>query len=93
MEHIYILLIYAAFITIVSVAVTAIDKKSAQVGGRRISEKTLMVIGLSGGALPMLITMKAIRHKTRHPKFMVGLPLVILLQTAIITAVICYSGR
>ena len=80
-------LIWFAIISVVAVIVTVYDKIAAKATARRISEKSLMLIGLSGGALAMLITMLIIRHKTRHIKFMLGLPIEILLHTGIILAV------
>ena len=45
-----------------------------------------MLLGLPGGSLCMFITMKAIRHKTLHKKFMIGLPLILALQLFLIAA-------
>ncbi len=77
-------LLYYSVISLISVALTVADKSAARRGAWRISELTLMLTGLIGGALPMYITMKIIRHKTKHIKFMLGLPLEILLHVAII---------
>ncbi len=60
------------------------DKRRAKNGMRRISERTLILAALSGGALAEYITMKCIRHKTLHKKFMIGLPLIFLLHLIII---------
>ena len=35
----------------------------------------------------MYAVMRIIRHKTRHNKFMIGIPLIILLQVGVILAV------
>lgn len=93
MNYIYIILIYLIFITITAVVITVHDKNAAVEGRRRVPENTLMTVGLIGGALPMLITMKIIRHKTKHIKFMLGLPLEILLQAAIIIAAVYLRNR
>lgn len=79
-----LLMIYLAGISLVSVLMTVADKLSAKKGGWRVPEATLMMLGLFGGALPMYITMKTIRHKTKHKKFMMGLPLEIALHAAIV---------
>ena len=42
-----------------------------------------MLISAIGGSVGMYLTMKKIRHKTRHPKFMVGIPVIIALQIAL----------
>ena len=64
--------------------VTIGDKRSARKGGQRVSEATLFLLALIGGAAAELFTMKRIRHKTLHKRFMIGLPLIILLHTALI---------
>lgn len=85
-------LLFYLVIAVVSVILTVHDKNAARKGAWRVPEATLMGIGFIGGALPMLITMKLIRHKTRHIKFMVGLPLEIILHVAIIiVAVYLYT--
>lgn len=76
-------LIYIAVISLVAVVITIADKLKAKRDAWRIPEATLMLIGLFGGALPMYVTMKTIRHKTKHKKFMIGLPLEIALHAAI----------
>lgn len=75
-----IFLFYIVVISIISIIITIYDKLAAKNHERRISERTLMTFGLFGGALPMLITMLFIRHKTRHIKFMLGLPSEIIFQ-------------
>lgn len=77
-----------AIISVISVAATIYDKAAAKTRKRRIPEATLMLLGAAGGALPMFITMKIIRHKTGHKKFMLGLPLLILLQAVIVAIII-----
>ena len=79
-----LLLIYFAVISLVAVIMTLADKFKAKRDAWRIPEATLMTVGLFGGALAMYITMKTIRHKTKHKKFMIGLPLEIALHVAII---------
>ena len=83
-------LVYYAVVAVVAVVMTLHDKNAARKGAWRVSEAMLMGIGLVGGALPMLVTMKKIRHKTKHPKFMVGLPAEIFLHIAVLIAAIYY---
>lgn len=79
-----LLLIYFAVISLTAVVMTIADKAKAKRDAWRIPEATLMTVGLFGGALAMFVTMKTIRHKTKHKKFMIGLPLEIALHAAII---------
>ena len=48
-------------------------------------------IGLLGAAGPMYLTMKKIRHKTKHKKFMLGLPAEVILHILIIAAAVYFS--
>lgn len=75
-----IILVYLAFISLVSVIVAVFDKLSAKNGGWRIPEKTLLFLSFLGGSIAMLFTMNLIHHKTNKPKFMIGIPLIIVLQ-------------
>lgn len=83
--------IYFSFISIFAVIITIIDKRNAIKNKRRIPEDFLLTIGLIGGALAEFITMKVIHHKTRHKKFMIGLPIEIIVQTA--AAILIYLYR
>lgn len=74
------LFIYLIFINILALIFTVSDKHRAIKHKRRISEFTLMLISALGGSVTMLVTMLVIRHKTRHIKFMLGIPLIILIQ-------------
>ncbi|MFR8011496.1 MAG: DUF1294 domain-containing protein [Clostridia bacterium] len=67
-------------ISLVGIAITVFDKLSAKRSGQRIPEFTLLLIAFLGAALPMYITMRLIHHKTRHKKFMIGLPIIFVLQ-------------
>ncbi len=78
------LAIYLLFINIVSVIFCVADKKSAIKSQRRISEKFLFTLAFLGGATALYLTMLKIRHKTLHKRFMIGLPLIIILQITLI---------
>ena len=58
------------------------DKRKAQKGLWRIPEATLMTVAALGGSIGSLISMYTFRHKTRHPKFTVGIPAILILQLA-----------
>lgn len=87
------IVVYLAAVAAAAVVLTVYDKAAAKKGAWRIPEATLMGVGLFGGALPMLITMKLIRHKTKHMKFMIGLPAEIALHAALVFAAIYYLNR
>ncbi|MBQ9841674.1 MAG: DUF1294 domain-containing protein [Clostridia bacterium] len=78
-EVTYVLL-YLAVVSGVGMVLTFVDKHRARCDIERLSEDTLMLWAGLGGAAAMLLTMLSIRHKTRHIKFMLGLPIMILIQ-------------
>ena len=77
------LFLYLVIINLLSVFVCIFDKQRAVKGGWRVPEKTLFFLCFMGGSILMLITMKTIRHKTLHKRFMLGIPLIIILQIAL----------
>lgn len=83
-----ILIIYFILINTLAVLFTIIDKRKAIKGRFRISEDFLMTVAFIGGAAAEYVTMRVIHHKTKHKKFMIGLPLMILLHIAVIILVL-----
>ena len=75
-----LLFVYFCGVQLIAVILTVKDKKNSVKGKWRISEKTFLLTGLLGGALSMYITMLLIRHKTKHIRFMLLLPVMILLH-------------
>ena len=76
---------YLVLISFVSIFVCCYDKFAAKHMKRhRTREATLLLLSALGGSVAMFVTMQLIRHKTKHAKFMVGIPLIILLQIALI---------
>ena len=73
---------YFALISIIAIIVTVADKVKAKTGAWRVKESTLLILSAIGGSVAMFITMQVIRHKTKHPKFMIGIPLIIAVQVA-----------
>ena len=83
------LAIYLAGINFAAAIATVSDKLKARTGAWRIPEKALLLLGALGGALGEWITMLIIRHKTRHPKFMILLPLFIVLHLVLLWVLFC----
>lgn len=70
--------------SIAGAAVCMLDKRAARRGARRVSERTLWALSLLGGALGMLVSMLAVRHKTRKVRFMVLVPLLAAVQLVLL---------
>ncbi|MBP3850534.1 MAG: DUF1294 domain-containing protein [Prevotella sp.] len=78
------LLYYLIVINIVTFLVYGIDKWKAKQGSWRISEATLLILAVIGGSIGALLGMRVWHHKTMHKKFKYGLPLILLVQIALI---------
>lgn len=84
----FVLLAYLALISLISIIVCIYDKKISKKNRveLRTPEKTLLLLSALGGSVAMFITMLLIRHKTKHVKFMLGIPLIMVVQAAAIFA-------
>lgn len=84
----YILPIYIAIMSLISIVVCIYDKKISKKNKveLRIPEKVLLILSALGGSVAMLVTMLITRHKTKHVKFMLGIPVIIVLQVALVLA-------
>ncbi|MBP3375835.1 MAG: DUF1294 domain-containing protein [Clostridia bacterium] len=81
-----IFLAYILVISVISIIVCIYDKKISKKNRveLRTPEKTLLILSALGGSVAMFITMLLIRHKTKHFKFMVGIPLIMIVQAGIV---------
>ena len=81
---------YLAVISVISIIVCIYDKKISKKNKveLRIPEKVLLILSALGGSVAMFITMLITRHKTKHVKFMLGIPVIMILQAAIAAAII-----
>lgn len=79
-----VFMIYLIVINIITLAAYGIDKLRAIRGKWRISEAALFFLALIGGSIGAEIGMYGFHHKTRHPRFVVGIPAILLLQAALL---------
>ena len=75
---------YLILVNALSLLLMLIDKQKAKRGAWRILEATLMGIAAIGGSIGAIAGMYLFRHKTKHPKFYIGLPLILLIQIGLI---------
>ena len=87
------LLYYLIAINIVTLIVYGIDKVKAMKGKWRISEATLLLLAIIGGSVGAWLGMKTWHHKTMHKKFKYGLPLILLVQIALIALTSCKTKQ
>ncbi|MCL1855700.1 MAG: DUF1294 domain-containing protein [Clostridia bacterium] len=79
-----LLLILLGVWNVLVFALYGTDKQRATQGGRRISERTLLLAAALMGALGALLGMREFRHKTKHAKFRFGVPLLLLMNIAVL---------
>lgn len=78
------LLCYLIIINALGLAIMLADKIKARQHAWRIPEATLLTVAAIGGSLGSLLGMYLFRHKTRHLKFTVTVPLLLILQGAVV---------
>lgn len=74
---------YLVLVNAAAFALMLVDKQKARKGAWRIPESTLLGMALIGGSVGAIAGMFAFRHKTRHMRFTVGLPLILAVQAGI----------
>lgn len=78
-----LILLYLLIINAIGFVLMLVDKHKARKNLWRIPEATLMTAAALGGSIGCLIGMYTVRHKTRHLKFTLGIPLILAAQSAL----------
>ena len=84
----HVITAYLILINAVALILMLADKQKARKGAWRIPEATLMGVAIMGGSIGAIAGMYLFRHKTRHPKFTLGLPLILAVQIWLLTQII-----
>lgn len=77
------LLIYLLIMNALGFLLMLADKRRARKNRWRIPERTLMTVAALGGSVGSLLGMYTFRHKTRHRKFALGIPALLVAQIAL----------
>lgn len=83
-DLLFIAIIYYVVINIIGFLVMFYDKKMAIKNRWRVSEKTLFLIATIFGSVGIYLGMVVFRHKTKHLKFKIGIPVLMFLEFGII---------
>lgn len=78
-----LLIVYLLLINAVTFVLMLADKHKAKKKLWRIPEATLMMSAFLGGSVGALAGMYTFRHKTKHPKFTIGVPAILIAQVAL----------
>lgn len=76
--------VYLLEINVVALLLSAIDKACARKAIWRVSEVTLLLSAVLGGSAGLLLGMLLFRHKTKHKRFCIGVPLILLGQLVLV---------
>lgn len=76
-------LLYLLIINAAGFVLMLVDKHKAKKNLWRIPEATLMTVAAIGGSVGSLIGMYTVRHKTKHKKFTLGIPLILAVQVVL----------
>ena len=79
---------YLAVMNLAAFGAYGADKRRARRGSWRIPERTLFLLPLLGGSVGALLGMHVFRHKTRHKRFTITIPILLLVQLAIVLIVL-----
>lgn len=74
---------YLTIINAIAFALMLADKARARKNLWRIPERTLFTAAILGGSVGSLIGMYLARHKTKHLKFVIGIPVILAAQIAL----------
>lgn len=77
-------LLYLIIVNAAAFLLMLADKLKAKRGAWRIPEATLMGIAAIGGSVGALAGMYLFRHKTKHIKFTLGIPVILIGQIALV---------
>ena len=83
------MLIYLCIVNAAGFLLMLLDKLKAKKILWRIPEATLFTVAAIGGSLGCILGMYTVRHKTKHPKFTFGMPLILSVQ--VIAIILIYS--
>ena len=87
-----IFIIYLISINLITLAVYGIDKALAKAGKWRISEAALIWLAVFGGSVGALAGMFIFHHKTKKKKFLISIPLILLLHICLAVWYIFFSN-
>lgn len=82
------LYLYVAAVNVVTFFIYGIDKNKAKAGQWRIPEAHLIFLAVIGGSVGALLGMRFFHHKTRKPKFYIGVPAILIVQIIFISFIL-----
>ena len=87
-----VVLLTLLVVNIVSFLIMAYDKYAATHKMKRISEAHLFYFALMGAATGSFVAMHFLHHKTKHSLFVVGMPLLVIIQGLLVNWFMVFAG-
>ncbi|RKP44297.1 DUF1294 domain-containing protein [Cohnella endophytica] len=75
---------YILVMNLIAYGAMAYDKSQARKHGRRVPERTLFILAAIGGSIGAISGMRIKRHKTKHPSFVIGMPVILIVQAVLV---------
>ncbi len=75
---------YIVIMSLLGFILMGVDKERAKRKAYRIPERTLFVVAFLGGGIGSYVGMYGFRHKTKHTKFLLLIPLAAILYLLVI---------
>ena len=79
-----IIIAYFVLMNLIGFAMMGVDKQKASRHTWRVPEFNLFLVAALGGCIGTIAGMFFFRHKTKHPSFFIGLPLILIIQIAFV---------
>lgn len=79
-----VILLYLLIMNAAGFLVMTADKLFAKSGAWRVPERNLLGIAAIGGSIGVWLAMYTVRHKTRKPKFFIGVPAILAAQIGLV---------
>ena len=80
------LMFYLVIINVLGFVLMHVDKKKSKKRQRRIPESVLLGIAVACGSIGIMAGMEFFRHKTKHKRFYIGVPVTLMIQVGLAAA-------
>lgn len=80
--------VYLCIVNLAGLIICGVDKRRAVKGRWRIPERRMILTAAVGGSIGVWVGMYLFHHKTKHLKFVIGMPAILLCQLLIAAAII-----
>ena len=82
------IVIYLLSVNLITFLMYGLDKWKAKKDKWRVPEKVLLLMAAVGGSIGAFLGMRIFHHKTQKWKFKLGVPVIFLLQVALVVFIL-----